>query len=348
MPIISFFCLFLFIAFFGKIKTDITKSVFFCLETIIPSIFPVLTFSFLIQNLSLGNSIEKRFEWLTLSLFGLSGNTLKAIITGLTGGYNISTASAVRMLKNNEITSQQAKRMAMFFSSPGLSFCVSITGLCVYNSASIGLKLFFSGIISDILLAVIYNRIHPDTSVGTYKNESKPLSYLFVQSVSSCTNATISICFTIILFSAIKAVFNLIVRLHFFTVLSELFAEVSSGVIYSSSNFGLKTTAFCLYFGGICIFLQQLPDIISLDIKPFYYLIIRIFRALSGTLVFSIIIRIFPSDIPVFNNYSGYRLFSANPYGSLALLFLCVIFIFSTEKIRGKPHNSSAGELFLQ
>lgn len=338
---ISIFCLFLIFYFSEAIKNSIIQSIFFCLTTIIPSLFPMLTVSFFILEIPIPDKLKLFTERITARLFGLSGNTLTTIITGLTGGYNVSCRNACKLLEKKQITENEAKRLATFFSSPGLSFCIGITGLAVYNSATVGLRLFLSGIAADFLIMCIYNLLFPLKKQLSCQESKTDISSSFVQAVSNSSSAIISISFWIILFSTIKALLSRITFSTSFTAFCELFCEVSSGVFFASNNYNLYVCAFCLFSGGFCVFLQQLPDLLYLKIKPLFFLSIKLLRSLSSVLILKASFLFFPSGIPVFNPAFSYRIFSSAPSGTLALLFLCFMFICSSKKCLPRTENSS-------
>lgn len=338
--IISFFCLFLILYFSEKTKNAITQSLLFCLTTIIPSIFPILTASFFILSLPLPEKVKNMTERITHRLFGLSGNSVTTIITGLTGGYNVSCRNACKLIENKQITENEAKRLAVFFTSPGLSFCINITGIAVYNSTDVGLRLFFAGIIADFSVIIIYNIFFPNKEAFLHKALQSDISSSFVQAVSSSTATILSITSWIILFSVIRALLSNITVFPLFTAFCELFSEVSSGVFYASRNFSLSVSAFCLYFGGFCIFLQQLPDILTLKIKPLFFLFIKLVRATFGVLLLRISYLLFPSSVPAFNPAFSYRIYSTAPIGSVALLFLCCVFMASSKNSFTRTENS--------
>lgn len=325
-PIISIFCYLLILSFSPDITKEVHGTILFCLETIVPAMFALLTFSFFLLSFPLPVAIIKRAEKFLLPAFGLSGNCTQAVFIGLTGGYNISPTAAVKLLKNGHISLEQAKRLAMFFSSPGFSFAVNITGIAVYNSFSAGIKLFIASITADILLSFIYNRIKRNNEYSAPAlSKSTGISEAFSDAVDSASTTIISICARIVIFSAIKSVISSVLPFNFTKTFLGLFSEVSSGIKFSKEHYSVSVTAFCLYFGGICVFIQQLSDIRRLCINPLFYFLIRIIRSVSGTAVFSLINYLFPEKVPVYSVNKGASVHSANPLASFSLLLLCAV-----------------------
>lgn len=349
IPIISIFCYMIILFLSPDIAEEVHRSLFFCLETIIPAIFTPLAFSFFILSFPLSEAVRRKTEKVLFPAFGLRGNCTQAVFTGLTGGYNIAPKTAVKLLKNGEIGYEQAKRLALFFSSSGFSFAVNITGIAVYNSFTTGLKLFISGITADILIAFIYNRLcrnnERSVSVPICK---RSLSEEFTSAVNSCSNAMISICSNIILFSSVKTFLRAVFPLKPFLCFLELFSEVSSAVIYSSKNHSLKITAMCLYFGGFSVFFQQLPDLNLLGISPVFYLLIRILRTAGSVFVFGITELLFPENVAVSALSGKASIHSANPLASFSLLLLCAVFISSVKKTAVRYKNTTGTVSDLQ
>lgn len=345
---ISIFCFLILIIFSKDIKNEAAAAIDNCLKVIIPSLFSMLTVSFFILSIKLPISIEKAADLILSPLFGLSGNCIKAAFLGLTGGYNVAPRASCMLYEQGKISEEQAKRLALFFSSPGASFCINITGIAVYNDKAIGLRLFVSGIIADLIICMVYNLLKKNREKAVFDNEKASLAVCFTEAVSSSSKAIISICSWIILFSAVKAVAKGIVNNSIILTAIELFSEVSSAVVFSSKNFSLPVTAFCLYFGGVSVFLQQLPDIIKLKIKPLLFLYVKLCRASLGTLLICITYILFPASLSVFKPSAEIRMYSANPIGSLSLLLLCVVFIMNTKNTLSGTEKTAESSSVLQ
>ncbi len=330
--IISFFCFLLIIIFSAEIGKEIRNALDLCLKTIIPSLFSMLTLCFFLLSLKIPTPFQKATGKILNILFGLSSTCTQAVLTGLLGGYNTAPNAAKKLRKNNRISPEEAKRLVMFFSSPGISFSVNITGIALYNSISVGLRLFLCGIITDILFAFVYNRLHRNKTEFTPDFTENSISVSFTDAVSSASKALISICSWILLFSAIKAIILSTVHQEFLISAIELLSEVSSAVTYSARNFSLPVTAFSLYFGGFSVFLQQFPDIIDMKISPILCLAVRFSRALTGSILVYLSCLIPIGTIPVFSSSDNFRIYSANPIGSLSLLLLCAVFIADGKK----------------
>lgn len=332
-PLISIFCYLLILSFSPDITKEVRGTIVFCLETIVPAMFTLLAFSYFILSFPLPVGMIKRTEKFLSPVFGLSGNCTQAVIIGLTGGYNISPTAAVKLLKSGHISLEQAKRLALFFSSPGFSFAVNITGISIYNSFSAGIKLFISGITADILISFIYNRIKKNNENSEPElSKSTGLSEAFTDAVDSASVTIISICARIVIFSALKSVISSVLPFSFINTFLGLFSEVSSGVKFSKEHYSVTVTAFCLYFGGFSVFIQQLSDIRKLSINPFSYLFVRIVRSFSGTAVFSLVDYLFREKVPVSAINKGVYVHSANPLASFSLLLLCAVLISVIKK----------------
>ncbi|MBR3768408.1 MAG: hypothetical protein IKL10_09265 [Clostridia bacterium] len=287
--------------------------------------------SYYLLNSGFSDKTRKRLHKYLLRLFGLSGNCSEAVIIGLTGGYNTAIKSAVKLSEDGKISKTEAKRLALFFTCPGLSFCINVTGIAVYSNIKVGVQLFISNILTCVIFGFLYNLRNKNNNQYIEANTQKQSSP-FVMSVASASSSIISVCSWIILFSAaisgLSAVFGNIKILNTFF---SLFGEISGAVIFASENFSFAITAFCLNFGGFCIFLQQLPDITALEIKPRNYLIIRLFQAAVCAGIQQLISFLFPIFVSVYSEPIRIKLFSSSAVGSFTLLLLSIVLIVSVR-----------------
>lgn len=325
--------------FFSKEVTNgILDGLNACLNTIIPALFPYIMLSIFFTSCVFPKSIKKRLNAPLSFLFGISGNCVQSAVAGLVGGYNIASKSAVFLNENSKNDLTQSQILAIFFTNPGLSFCINIVGIGIYNSKSLGFKFYISSVLSSLICAFIYERFHSNKAEYI---KDKNTEFLLPQALSNTVEATsrtiINICSWIISYYAIIPIIRKILLIKPLLTVINIFGEVSSGIVYTNSSVYL--TDFVLNFGGICIFLQQIPDIIKLKINPLKFLLARIIISSVGTLIYYIIELLFPSEIFTISNFSSVKVFSHSAVGSCALMFLCFVFLNSVTKRKNQQTN---------
>lgn len=327
--IITLFCSLIFILFPTKIKDTVISSLEICLNTVFPAVFPMLIISYIFTGLGFSDAIKSKLHPLTVKAFGLSGNCTEAILSGMLCGYNSAAKIAVRLYKQEIITKEEAKRLSLFFSSPGISFCINIAGLSFFNNKYLGLEFLISSSLTCLISAITYNLFN--TNKSSFKNIKQRDSVIdiLIRSVSGASDAILSIVSWIIVFNIVIACFNAVTNEKLLFI--KLFGEAVSAVKFSSVNYPLYVSAFCLFFGGLSIFLQQLPDIASLGIHPTSFLLIRLCQATLCSVIQLLLLYIFPVTVNVSNNIT-FHPFSHSSIGSFALLLLCYYLIKSLKE----------------
>ncbi len=337
--ILSFFCVLSFIVYSECIKEKMSAALCTSLNTVVPSLFPMLIVTYFILGIGFSSRIKKLTGRFLTPIFGITGNSAEVLLTGLTGGYNTAIKSAVKLHKCNYISDEEAKRLALFFTCPGISFCVNICGISVYSDLKTGLIIFFSNVLSCLICSGAYNLVRRNKVQNQIRTQNNKVSAAFIESVAFAVSTTINIIAWIMVFSVISAVFNEIITSESLNTIFNLVGEVSQAVIFSSKNCSLETTAFCLSFGGLCIFLQQLPDIIYLGISPLYYLLIRLINALTCSVISHFLFILFPVSINVSLSVSDLQISSTSIPGSLALLLLGIILLNSIKAQNDKNYD---------
>lgn len=336
MLIISFFCSYIILTNSEIISQSVIRALNNCFNPVVPSVFPLLIITFFISEIGFPEGIKKCTQKITLPLFGLSGNCTEAILTGLTGGYNCSVKAAHRLYENKSITKEEAKRLALFFTCPGLSFSVNICGTALYSSIKAGIIFFISSALSCLITSAIYNFFKKSTDFNSISTYRKKPTDAFVDSVANSVSVIITICSWITVFAIISSVIKITVPVDGVNTFISLFGEVTSAVMYSAEHCSLAVTSFCLNFGGICIFLQQLPYIIKAEVSPLSYLLCRIIQGGIGFIISSILLRLFPVAADVFRYPVQFKAYSDSFTGSFALILLGAVLLYSVKSTKNR------------
>ncbi len=325
-------CFFLLTVFSEDISDGVKKGTDMCVNILIPSLFLMLCTSSFFISCGLPAGIKSRLDSPLNKLFGLSGNTAELILSGLTGGYNIASKGAVQLVEKNRITKNEAQRIAMFFSAPGISFCINVAGNSIYHSKAAGLRFFISSISGSILCAFIYRLFRKGDTGRLIQRESPSLSRALTESVENASAVILNICARVTLYYGISPVITALTGRGIVSELMSLLGEVTSGISYSAKNFSLEISAFVISFGGICILLQQLPDIMKLGINPLIFLTSRLAVSTVSSIIFSLSLLIFPLNAAVFSQQPEIHIFSRSPLGSVCLMLLCSVFLVTLKE----------------
>ncbi len=320
------------VIFSDNVHLSVTQSIRNCINLIIPCIFPVNVISFFIIETGLPVKMKHIATRLLIPLFGLSGNCLEGILLGLTGGYNSAVKCAVKMKQENTSSDEQTKRIALLFTNPGISFTVLLTGASLSGSLAIGMRIYAETVFYNLLIAYIYNRIYKLSAEEIIFRRKTDITEAFISSVDASSRVIISISFNIVIFSCfISLIENIFPNI---SLQLKLISEVSSAVLYSASAFPLCVTAGVLTFGGLCIFIQNLKDLRILKIKPASFLAVRIIHAVFVSATEYVFSLLFPESVAAATYFPVKITASGNITGSLSLIFLCLVFLYSVKNIK--------------
>lgn len=329
--IISFFCFFIFLIFPDEASSGIKKGIDICLNILIPSLFLLLCISSFFISCGLPSVVKDKINKPLNFFFGISANSAEVMTAGLTGGYNMATKWSVKLAEQGIISRDEAVRTAVFFTSPGLSFCINIAGSNIYSSKSLGIRFFISAVLSSLICAAVYQQIKKQKSnyIPYIKKTSVPQA--LTDSVEASSHIILNICAWVVLYYGICPLATKITGKSFISEFINLFGEVTSGIKTASTKYPAELSSFILSFGGICIFLQQLPDIIKLKINPLSFLFARITISTLSVILFSLSMFLFPISTSAFSPESKIRIVSHSPVGSFSLMLLCCVFILSVK-----------------
>ena len=332
--IISFFCVLSIFIFSAQIGNAISQSIENCLEIIIPGIFPMMFITTFITKTGFSQSIHKRLHKLLSALFGTEGTSVEAIITGLTGGYNIAVSSACNLLERGIISATSARRIALYFTNPGIAFTVNVTGIALFNNVKTGIRFYLISATVCTVTAFINNAKHKNSCAVKTSENKESLSQNFVNSVLFSSQGIINICFSMILFSAFGAIVTNIIPIKALSGLFIALSEVSSGVIYSTENYPAYITLFVLVFGGFCVYIQNISLLEKLHIGFKDYFSVRLLQASLCTLVEYIFCKLSPETVSTAANNVILAPHKSSSLGSAALIFLCIIFMIEVRRLR--------------
>lgn len=341
---IVFFVFIIFVFYSDMIKLAVNDSLKICASAIIPSLFPMLIISRIMNEIKIPDIILRFVKLPMNKIFGLSENCFQAIFTGLTGGYPVGVKNAVALYKNNLISLNEAQKLALFCVSPGFAFAVTLTGSCIFSNTGIGIRILIANILADLTMAILLKN---NKNADLYKKKTapiqKPFSVILADSITESSSAIISICAWICFFSAIITLLSSFTKITLIKNLIILFSEITNAVTLCAETKNILSAAFCCGFSGFCIIFQLLNDLNFLSVKISSFVFSRLFCAVVSVIYEWLIISIFPVTLQTAVQYKHIRLSKYSVIGSLALLFMCAVFIISSsnEKLKYSYDNKT-------
>lgn len=320
-----------FIAFSSEMRKGAYQGLALAENTIIPSLLPLLIIFLLIMKTGAKDVLARLLGNISLYAFNLPKVTFPAIFLGMIGGYPTGALLTQELFDKGEIDSSQAKVIMRFNLCGGCGFIITAVGSVSLLNIKAGIILFFSNVISNIIIGIAQGIGRKRTDNGFYSfTESIKISDALTSAVSSSVNSVLNITAFVILFSAI----NEILKLPEFLL---PLLEITNGIC-DGGKFSLPEISTYLAFGGLCIHFQLLPILMKMGVNYGDFLIFRVISALLSYCITKGLLWVFPMELEVFSNTADtVAVFSSVNIGLSALLiigcFVLILDINSKKKI---------------
>lgn len=319
--------------FFSKeVSGGIYKGIYFCVEVLIPSLFPFMV----ISTLSAKSNLRfkgKIFNKTANILFGLSGETLFSVILGIFGGYPVGARSIGALYKQGKISISEAEKASYIALGAGPGFLITFVGVKLLNNIEIGIILLISQICSVFFLGILNKFIFLKKEYNSNKENNQAVKHsgnLFIESVTDAVYSAMEMCAIVCVFSAFLSVIEKYIQSDYVSV----FMEVTTACNKLSSGVNIPAIAFAVGFGGVCVHFQVFQALGNIKINKLLYFFYRILQGVITALITTALIKIFDITIPVFSSVKGNLTLglSTSVIGSCLLVLTGICFIFSIQE----------------
>lgn len=344
------------IMFREPVRAGFSADLTLCVQTLLPSLFPMLTASSLLAKTGVPAPLRRFWQFTLGAAAGMPSAGAAASLLGFTAGYPLGVKTAVALYKDNKLDQKNAKLMCYACVHPGIAFSVFAAGLGMFRSSRLGWSFYLSVLLADIFLSRSMKYI---LKPEKYKYDSgeathnTALSEALPAAVETAIRSILEICGWVLLFGAARRMAETILpkQAAWLTAIT----EVTNAAIFAAKNKAAVFCAFALGFGGISLMLQLLKDLQAVGICPAYYLLCRLFAgAFSAAFEWGFLKLLPPAAVAT----GGIKIRAVNPSaglpGTAALLLLCIVFMaelapaasqnkrFSTKKNRQKIMKNNA------
>ena len=261
-PIKALICIILFIAsicFGSALKEGVIYGFKICFMNIIPTLFPFFILSDL-WSAYISFPPDSRLFGL-LKPLGLDYNSLDAFLIGNVCGFPLGAKILTAKYNSGIIGKEELTSLIPLCTNPSLAFVVSGIGAGLLGSIKVGFLLYFSTIISSVLIYLAFPHKSENAEKSAFKSEQ---SFSLVDSIKNAGISCITISSFIIFFSAIIGLAKFLIKNEIILSIVSAFFEVGSACSIISEHSGLldifylPLIAFSLSFSGISVFLQVL------------------------------------------------------------------------------------------
>lgn len=336
------FC-FALIADSAVIKTHIVQAIDRCINIIVPSLFAFMAVSDLLIKSGLYNYVSKPFTPFSKYILGMPAQLFFVFLMGNLAGYPMGVKLLSDLVRSGKISAKTAEIMSCFCCCGGPAFYAGTVGLGIFGSVKIGMGVFTSIVLANVMTAAIACRIwkpkleNSDVSVRLD-------SQLLTDSVVNSGKSLFTICGMIVFFSAFMSVLEYFGAFSFLADLFSLdknavallrsFFEITSVTEISSISFGSMPaiTALCS-FGGLCVVMQiAAVNAKTFSLKRFY--LTRPVNAVLSALIFEFIKKYFlPEAIETVYSNSKYLVNINNFVPSICLILMILLLMYKKRLV---------------
>lgn len=342
--IISAICVFIgvsLISFPGDAMKSVENAIKICSETVIPSLYPFLFLSSFIAAypVSEGGGVLNR---LCRKVLGLSSDGVFVFLLSAVGGFPVGAKTAEKMFENGRIGREEAKRLVFASVNPSPAFAVSAVGISLFSNVKTGVVIFTSVVLSNFILLILSRFIFDcDTLNLNAKKEQPDLAAAFTSAGTAASQAMISICGCVIIFTCLCDVMSNYTQNE--ALLSSLCGifEVTTGCMRLSAPGNIPLIAGIIGWGGLSVHFQIIGAVEKTGLGLKLFFVSRAACAFLSVIVCKLLITAFPavtdaismrSDVIVRNNERGFPV-------SIMMLLTCFIFLIGdyTVNLKKKP-----------
>ncbi len=326
-----------------------TRGLGYCLDILIPSLFPFMVLSTFLVKSGLSEKIGKVIEPVVRLLFHLPGCAGATILMSIIGGYPVGARGIAALYESGSITEKEAQRMLCFCVNAGPAFVISVVGSGLLGSPAAGVILFCAQITVSLLLGIV---------VGLFSRKAKPAKRppprrtsgpALIESASDAARGMTAMCTFVLLFAVLLSVLRESGFAQFFCAtllrmgvsaptaacLLSILLEVTGGC-YDATSLGASFAliSFAVGWGGICVHFQVLSSVTKIRVSRIRFTLFRLLHGVLAAVIANFFYSISPETKEVFSN-TARRLqpdFSASAPAAGALILLCIVFLLCFPK----------------
>ena len=319
------------IAFSPQVKTGIAAGLQLCGETLIPSLF--LFFCLCHLALAYCRQPPRLLARCYTKLFHLPANTAMLFLLSLAGGYPMGALMCARAVDSGRLPQQQARRLSLFACAAGPAFCILAVGEGMCHSKSIGVFLYLSNVLAQVLLGCAIGlryRKEPICKADNLYAENKAFSAAFCEAVEQSISAMLSVCAYVLLFSVLLQLFSLLPLPQSLVRGIGALLEVTTGCAAFADR--VPALAFIIGFGGFSVFFLIKKYLQIAGTKASAFLLFRLISGALGYGIFRLLLWCFPQSVATLAAGVQVQAFSVSAPLSAVLVMSFAAFILDNKK----------------
>ncbi len=292
-----YMCLFVAILFFKNTQATsewVTKGLTLCVKKLIPSLFPFMVVSSLLNTVEAGNGLLKILSKPLGALLGIGTHGTRALIIGWLCGFPVGAKCASQLYRDGYIREQEYSTLLCACSTPSPAFLIGGVGASMLGSPLGGIILYAVSLICSLTVAALMRigkkRQYGASSVYPLKRKSISFAEAVTSAVSDAGVGMLNICAFVVFFSAFLGALDGVLSMLGISptarALTFCFVELTSGIESICALHTAKTlslTALAVGWSGLSVHFQTMSICGGMGkLTPRYFA----FHALKGVLCF--------------------------------------------------------------
>lgn len=332
-----FFCVML-ITNFEICKKSIIHSLSLCSQTLIPSLFPFMFLSSFITQSGVLESTSPFLNKISYRIIGMPYCVTVVFILSIIGGFPVGAKMTKSLYERGAITQNQANRLLLFCVNPSPAFAVNAVGVSLFGSEQIGITIYISVIVSNMILA-LFSKCLDDKKKCDMSVKRKPsVSTAFVNAGTDASASMIAICAYVLLFSCFIPLLCSLTENQSIHNFIYGFTEVTIGCEALSKLNNIPLIAGIIAWGGIAVHFQIMDCIerTNTDLRLFFAS--RLVSASISVIICDVLLKQFPVQVSAISQNANIRLVTNEnslPV-SIAMLITCFLFLIGDYTINSR------------
>ncbi len=318
-----------------KIADGIKNGLLLLAGNIIPSLFPFMVLSSYVAQCPFTEFIARISEKPCKKMFKTNGYGISAVVLGMLGGYPIGAKTVAEFYQSGKITKNEAERLFNWCINPGSAFVITAVGSFMLSSLKRGIILYSSTLLSSLVIGIVMRYLSDGAQNPLCNEAPKDNKSCFVNSVSTGSEAMLSVCGWVLTFSGLSALTDIFITDPKYSLIVKAILEVTTGCVSAAERgLSLPIISAVLGFGGFAVIFQvgRYMHVCGVQLKKL--LCARIINSALNAFFCAQLIRIFPQSETVFSviptNTAPFTV-SHSFTATVILIIMCVVLIFEVD-----------------
>ena len=281
--------------------TGILKGFSLCYYNVIPALFPFFILTELVLNSFAAPLFGIALIPYTRLLRIHSKAAATTLLLGFLGGFAVGAKAVSRLYTQGQINRREAELLLCVTINSGPAFIVNTVGYWLFKSSFIGFLLLIS-LLAASLCTGVFMRLFLNTAASPAvpaQSETPFASMVFVNAINSAVHSIFTVCGFVICFCFAVSPVGAVGLSPFIQYFASAFLEVTTACNAAHVlPFGWYFAAAALSVCGYSVFLQ-IRAMLHTDLHILPLLLSRLFHLPCTILIFALLLRIFPSVVPV-------------------------------------------------